>query len=182
MPEASNLFFALAVPAPVRALAGRLQEEARRALGPARYPELEGLHLTLAFLGPTDPDRAPALLALARGAAGGPFALRTAATGGFPRPGRARILWLGFAPQPALDALAGRLRAALRAGGVPFDPKPFTPHLTLARFRQPVALDRPALPAEPALAFAVEELALFQSVPGPGGNRYRPLGAVQLTP
>jgi 2'-5' RNA ligase len=182
MAEPSTLFFALPAPDPVRALAGRLQEQARLALGPARYPELDGLHLTLAFLGPADPAQVPALLEQARGSAGPGCTLRTAGVGGFPRPGRARVLWLGFAPEPALDALAGRLREALRQGGVPFDGKPFMPHLTLARFRQPAALDRIALQAGPPLAWAVDRLALFQSVHGPGGSRYRELGAVPLTP
>jgi 2'-5' RNA ligase len=176
---AATLFFALPVPAQVRALAGRLQEAARRTLGPARYPELEGLHITLAFLGRTDPAQAPALLSLAAGGHPG-FMLRTATTGGFPRPGRARILWLGFAPQPALAALAERLAEALRAARVPFDAKPFTPHLTLARFREPVDLDRIAFPAEEPLAFPVVELGLYQSVPAPRGNRYQLLGAVPI--
>jgi len=179
MPEAT-LFFALPVPDQVRALAGRLQAEARRAFGPARYPEPEGLHITIAFLGPIDPGRGPALLAQAAGAAGPGFALRTAGTGGFPRPGRARVLWLGFAPQPALDGLAERLREALRAGGAAFDAKPFAPHLTLARFREPVDLGRAAFPGGEPLAFDVRELVLFQSVPGPRGNSYRPLGAAAL--
>jgi 2'-5' RNA ligase len=181
MPEAT-LFFALSVPDPVRALVGRLQDEARRAFGPARYPELEGLHITLAFLGRTDPARASALLALAARAAGPGFALRTAGTGGFPRPGRARILWLGFAPEPALGSLAERLREALKAGGVAFDDKPFAPHLTLARFREPVDLRRAACMAQAPVAFEVRELGLFQSVPGPRGNSYRPLGASPFTP
>jgi len=181
MPEAP-LFFALSVPDPVRALAGRLQDEARRSLGPARYPELEGLHITLAFLGPTDPARAPALLDLAARAAGPGFALRTAGSGGFPRPGRARILWLGFAPQPALGSLAERLREALKAGGVAYDDKPFAPHLTLARFREPVDLGRAVFPIQAPVAFELRELGLFQSVPGPRGNSYRTLGSLPFTP
>jgi len=180
MPEAT-LFFALSVPDPVRALAGRLQDEARRAFGPARYPELEGLHITLAFLGRTDPGRAADLLALAARAAGPGFALQTAGTGGFPRPGRARILWLGFGSQPALGSLAERLRAALKAGGAAFDDKPFALHLTLARFREPVDLGRAAFTAQAPLAFEVRGLELFQSVPGPRGNSYRPLGGVPFT-
>jgi 2'-5' RNA ligase len=181
MPEAP-LFFAIAAPAEVRAMAGRLQEEARRTCGSARFPAAEGLHLTLAFLGRTDLAQVPALLGLAARVAGPSrgFILRTAGTGGFPKPGRTRILWLGFEPQPSLAALAERLRAALRSGRIPFDEKPFMPHLTLARFREPLDLDRAALPDLPPVAFKVGEIHLFQSVPEPQGMRYQMLGSAPL--
>ena len=97
--------------------------------------------------------------------------------GGFPRPGRARIAWLGFAPEPALDALEARLWAALRAGGAAFDDKPFQAHLTLARYREPVDLGRLDLPVMETLTFETGGVGLFQSVPGPQGSSYRLLGA-----
>jgi 2'-5' RNA ligase len=180
--RATNLFFAIPAPGPVRELAGRLQEALRRTAGSARLPALEGLHLTLAFLGPTPADRAPDLLGLAGAAAAGTpaFPLVTAGTGGFPGPGRARVFWLGLEPQPALGALAGRLRTGLRAGRVAFDAKPFAPHLTLARFREPADLGRIPLPPLDPLSFQVESFHLYQSVPGPHGSRYVPLGTVVL--
>ena len=66
---ASPLFFAVPAPPGLRDLAARVQDEVRRALGPARLPPLEGLHVTLAFLGPMDPVRVPGLLDLAAEAA-----------------------------------------------------------------------------------------------------------------
>ena len=178
----SRLFFGLAVPAEVRAMAGLLQDETRRAMATARFPALEDLHITLAFLGRTDPALIPALVALAAEAAGTgrAFTLRTAGPGGFPHPGRSRILWLGFQPEPALDALAGRLREALRAGRVAFDEKPFRPHLTLARFREPADLGRIPFPPMEPLAFAVREITLFRSVPVPQGTTYQREGKAVL--
>ena len=180
--RATNLFFAVPASDAVRELAGRLQEAVRRTTGSARLPLLEGLHVTLAFLGPTPADRAPELLRLAEAAAAGApgFPLVTAAVGGFPGPGRARVAWLGFEPQPALAALAGRLRSGLQAGRVAFDPKPFAPHLTLARFREPADLRRIPLPPPEPVRFQVQAFHLYQSVPGPHGSRYLPLGTVGL--
>jgi 2'-5' RNA ligase len=180
MPE--PLFFAIAAPDEVRAVAVRLQDEARRSFGPARFPDPEGLHITLAFLGRIDLAEVPALLGLA-GRVAGPsrgFTLRTAGTGGFPRPGRTRILWLAFEPQPSLASLAGRLRAALTAAQVPFDVKPFLPHLTLARFREPVDLGRAAFPELAPVAFRAGAITLFQSVQEPQGMRYQILGSAPL--
>jgi 2'-5' RNA ligase len=184
MPEASPapLFFAVAAPAEVRAMAVRLQDATLRALGTARFPAPEGLHITLAFLGRTEVAQVPALLNLARRAAGpsAGFILRTAGTGGFPKPGRARILWLGFEPQPALAALTERLRAALRDARVPFDEKPFLPHLTLARFKEPVDLGRAALPDLEPVAFRMDAIGLFQSLATPQGMTYELLGRAAL--
>jgi 2'-5' RNA ligase len=180
--QAMTLFFAVPLPAGPQALAGRCRDTARAALGPARYAALEGLHITLAFLGRVAADQVPGLVQLAARAAGRSpgFELRTAGLGGFPGPGRTRILWLGCAPEPALDALAANLRQALAAGGVAFDAKPFRPHITLARFRQPVDLDvLPSLQPEPAV-FPVRGLSLLESVPTPAGMHYRAVAAVPL--
>lgn len=180
--HATNLFFAVPAPGPVRELAGRLQEAIHRATGAARLPALEGLHVTLAFLGPTPADRGPVLLRLAEAAAAGApgFPMATAGVGGFPGPHRARVAWLGFEAQPALAALASRIRTGLQAGRVSFDPKPFAPHLTLARFREPADLGRIPLPPLDPVGFRVDAFNLYQSVPGPHGSRYVPLGTVSL--
>ncbi len=179
---ASTLFFALPVPEEVRTLAGGVQDQVRRVFGLARFPALEGLHVTLAFLGRTDLGRIPGLLhtASAVAAGGARFTLRTAGVGGFPRPGRARTLWLGFAPQPALDTLAKRLRVALESASVEFDPKPFQAHLTLARFREPVDLGRIPVQEREPITFEVAGFGLWQSLPTPQGSRYRPVGTLAL--
>jgi len=170
---AQPLFFALSVPAEVEAIAGQVQDEVRRSIGAPRLSALEDLHVTLAYLGRLDFSIVPVLLGLAEETAArhDRFSLRTAGLGGFPRPGGARILWLGVDPQPALDALVADLWGTLKA---------FHPHLTLARFREPVAIERVAFtPPEPQL-FAVREFGLFQSLQGPAGTRYRLVGSVPL--
>lgn len=162
-----RLFFALAPPAAARAALGAWQ---RAAGGPGwRWAEPEGLHLTLAFLGEVpggDRDRLEALGAEVA-ARHRPFELTGAGLGQFPLAGAARILWLGVGPSGPLDALAADLRGTLRQAGVAFDPKPFTPHLTLAR-RSGVASPRPAAPP-PAFRWPVEALGLLRSDQG----RYR---------
>ena len=171
-----RLFFALPLPP-------RMQE----ALGiwDRAHPGIRGwcrpgdLHLTLAFLGELPPDALPGLEDAARAVAAGhrPFTLRTAGLDGFADARRARVIWLGLEPCPVLEGLAADLRRALVARGVPFDPKPFRPHLTLARLRRP----RPAgaFPPPAPGTFPAERIVLFESRQPAG---YLPLRAWPLGP
>lgn len=176
-----RLFFAIPLPAALRAELAAFQAEARQAGLRASWPDPRGLHLTLAFLGEQDADRVPALLAVAEKALAGhgAFPLATDRLGGFPKEGAARVLWLGLAAQPRLEALAEDLRRGLAEAGVAFDAKPFKAHLTLARPRAPQAVARFGASPRP-MAFTAEEVVLFQSLPEQGGHRYLPLGRILL--
>ena len=168
----TRLFFALDLPAAMKAELGSWQG---RQSGAWRWARPEGLHLTLAFLGGLDSESTRRALAVgAAGAGGGTLALRTAGLGGFPSMERARVLWLGLEPSPALEALAAALRARLLESELPCDPKPFAPHLTLGRAAgkpMPVGLDAP-----PPFIWRADTLTLMRSE----GGRYTPLEAWPL--
>jgi len=176
-----RLFYALSLPESLKADLAAFQLRARKAAASASWPDPRNLHLTLAFLGEQDASRLPALMRVAASAAAGHarFVLRTSLLGGFPRERSARVLWLGLDAQPSLMALAGDLRRELREAGVAFDEKPFQAHLTLARFRTPQEVGRFGEPPAP-MAFMVQEVTLFQSVPSAGGVRHVPLGTAPL--
>ena len=119
------------------------------------------IHLTLRFLGPLDPERVQAAGAAADALRGAPCTLRLDQAGGFPR---ARVLWC--APTrlpPALRDLAAGLEAALAARGFAPEPRPWRPHLTLARrFEGP-----PVLPWDLPVEWEVRELVLAYGRDGP---------------
>src|SRR5262245_65906918 len=74
-----------------------------------RWVRMDGLHLTLRFLGPTPEDQvAPVADAVRRAAAGhGPFTLRIDGGGAFQDPRRPRTIWLAVTEGVAeLAALA----------------------------------------------------------------------------
>lgn len=171
-----RLFFALPLP-PGLQLA--LETWQRAHPGIRGWCRPEDLHLTLAFLGELPPDALPRLEDAARTVAAGhrAFTLRTAELGGFPDARRARVIWLGLAPCPALEDLAADLRQALAARGVPFDPKPFRPHLTLARLRRTCSVE--AFPSPESRSFPAERIVLFESRQGSG---YVPLRTWPLGP
>ncbi|HSL82843.1 MAG TPA: 2'-5' RNA ligase family protein, partial [Thermoanaerobaculia bacterium] len=86
---AVRLFLALDLPAEHRAEIGRRAARLKADLPPARWVSPENLHLTLVFLGATEEEAVPGLLAAATPAfaGGGPLELRVAGAGTFP-PGR----------------------------------------------------------------------------------------------
>lgn len=121
---------------------GRLAARLRNSLPKASWTRPEAWHLTLKFLGEIE-SRAAGRLAddLA------PIAAEAAAVrlekGGavvFPPRGRPRVLGLGFAPSDgvaALESFAAAVEEASRRAGLAREERPFHPHLTLARLRDP---------------------------------------------
>ena len=149
---------------------------------------MDGLHLTVRFLGPTDPGRLDALGDAVRraGAASEPFEIVLAGAGGFPNPRRPRTLWVaardGVAELAQLDASVDR---EVARAGWDLDSRPFVPHLTLAR-SDGVAGGSETLrllvegARELEVPWHVDRLVLFESITGGGPARYEPLLVVPL--
>jgi 2'-5' RNA ligase len=160
----------------------------RRRGRDVRWVRLDGLHLTLRFIGPTLEERVAAAVDALNEAAGShaPFDLRIDGAGAFPDAARPRALWLGV-PGGAdeLIHLAGRLDEALVRGGWPPSDRPFQPHLTLARSDGvPAGAEVARRLAEEAsglgLASRVDRIVLFESLTGGGPARYVPLETARL--
>jgi len=156
-----------------------------------RWVRLDGLHLTLRFLGPT-PDElvdptAEAVIAVAR-AADGPIELELTGAGTFPRAARPRTLWVGVGgATEALATLAANTEAALVATGWTPDARPFRPHLTLARSDGvsvgPLVAERLVVAMrERSIPCPIDRLGLFESVTGNGPARYLPVALEHLGP
>ena len=152
-------------------------------LRPVRWVRTDGLHLTIRFLGPTLPERFPALESAVQRAAAAtlPMSIGLSGAGAFPRPDQPRTLWLGVsAGVPELSELAQRLDGELATAGWPSDSRPFRAHLTLARSdgmrAGPETLR--LLVAEAATLderWTADRLILYESVTGGGPARYEPL-------
>ena len=126
-----RLFLAVDLPPPV---AGEVQSLCQGLPG-TRWTNPAQLHLTLRFLGETpEAELAPLKARLAAVRAAG-FTLGVRGVGVFPKKRRpARVLWAGVAPAEPVTALKTAVDAAL--GPDPEEAgRDFSPHLTLARFR-----------------------------------------------
>lgn len=154
---------------------------ARSDLAGLRWSDPANWHLTLAFIGPTDPASVEPLTQALAEVAGGhaPMRLATGGLGAFPSRGRARVGWYGVgdpdrrlaalarevAPAVGLDPLAGRFRA----------------HVTLARAHDtPVDLRRWVEEPSPGGELAVDRLDLMRSHLGRGPAHYEVLATVPL--
>ena len=165
-------------------LRGRLPES------DIRWVPSEQRHLTLRFFEELPEDRVEDVRgAAAAAAAGAPtFCLDLEGVGCFPGRGPAKVVWAGCgAGREALVHLAAALARELAGRGFPGDTRPFSPHLTLARSRNPrgsfaaaAAVRRSSVTAGQLGRVRVEALLLIRSTLGSGPPRHEVLGTFPL--
>lgn len=165
-PEAKplRLFVAIEIPSEVRELVEEAAGPIRETYPRGKWVPSQNQHVTLKFLGTTYPrlvDRVIAAIGeVARSAH--PFETRVAGLGAFPSERRAAVLWAGLEDAAGrMTDLAAALDTALANEFAP-EKRPFTPHLTVARFRPPERLGE--LPTGlRSDAFTIDRLVLFRS-------------------
>jgi 2'-5' RNA ligase len=190
-----RLFVAVPLDSPavttIVALVERIRAE-RALVAPderdVRWVRMDGLHLTLRFLGPTPEANVPTVAEAVRRVAAtqDPFEVRIDGGGSFPNPRRPRTLWLAVTHGTAeLGSLARAVDRELVAAGWPSDDRPFRAHLTVARSDGvPAGADvarRLTAAAEGfGVSSAADRLVLFESITGGGPARYEPLESTPL--
>jgi RNA 2',3'-cyclic 3'-phosphodiesterase len=122
-----------------------------RTIAPeAKWVRTENLHVTLKFLGNTDRQKLEQVRSTLRTVHSlQPVTLAFQRVGFFPNEKRCRVFWGGMEASANLRPLVENIDRGLHQIGFPLEERPFTPHLTLARF------DPPGL--SPALADAVKQ-------------------------
>ena len=173
-----RLFVATDIPEDVRAAVAALVARLRPAGQSARWTRIEGLHVTLKFIGEVREEKVGAIVSALKSVTfAKPIALNFCGLGFFPNQHRPRVLWAGIEAGPELATLAAAVQAALTPLGIPREDRAFSPHLTLARFDSPRGLDRlqvmidGAGPLEFGSAIA-KDFHLYQSILKRGGAEY----------
>jgi 2'-5' RNA ligase len=131
-----RLFVALDLPDQVRhaitELIAKLQPKSRGT----RWIKPENLHIALKFIGHVENEKlSPIQTALSSIHVAQPVQIHFRGMGFFPNEHRPRAFWCGIAASPNLAELAANINRALVPLGVEPETRPFTPHLTLARFK-----------------------------------------------
>ena len=146
-----------------------LQDRLRAGGVTGRYLEPSNLHMTLAFIGEW-PENVTGILPSVKQ----PFSLTLSNVGLFRE---AKVIWAGVEASEPLDQLAECVRNNLSAAGVPFDPKPFVPHITLGRKPiVPVAFDLSEI-IIPTAEMTVSDVFLYRSDRGENGMVYSVIGS-----
>jgi 2'-5' RNA ligase len=181
-----RVFVALDIPESVRAAAADLSARLQKICPQARWVRLQGVHVTLKFIGEAPEaqvERIRAALADVRGF--GSIEIRFAGLGFFPSGRHPRVFWAGMEAGAVLGQLAAAIEAKLAPLGIPSETRDFHPHLTLARFDSPEGVER--LRAEidklgnPEFgSTATTEFHLYRSVLKSGGAEYTRLETYRL--
>jgi 2'-5' RNA ligase len=181
-------FIAIPLPQPVIELAADLQSRLQTGGLNLRWVRLQGMHLTLKFLGDIPESQVDDLSsAMQRSGCGfGAVNLSVQGLGIFPGIQRPRVLWLGVGGETVrLGRLHGRLDAELEQIGIAREKRPFRAHLTLARVKGRInarlLLDSMQIEGHyTARAFQARQLVLYQSDLTPRGAVYTARAEVNL--
>jgi len=191
MPDEKSIraFLALEIPEDILNAMSRLQDKLKRNVsGRISWTKPQGQHLTMKFFGNVsgeDVARIGAAVAN-RTARHRPLRLGVEKLGVFPGPHRPRVLWCGVSGEvEELCALQKQLDADFADLGFPAEERPFRPHLTLCRIKDPrdvSGIDKALIKDEAFAAgeFAGKELVLFQSKLAPQGAVYTKLAVFPL--
>ncbi len=179
-------FVALPIPDDVRGAIAALRGAATPD-APVRWVAADSIHLTLKFLGEVEAERVDAVRAALTSFPWNPLpcAFTLCGVGAFPNLVRPRILWVGVTDgADRLVALADQVERALGPLGFSREERPFSPHLTIGRFKAPGRAGwAEAFAATAAFGPAevrASELRLYESQLLPSGARHTLLLAVAL--
>ena len=187
-----RLFAAVDLSAEAREAIAAQQKRIAAALAASgssmKWVKPEQAHLTLVFLGNVDASRAATVVeTVARNVDLAPFDMVLEGVGVFPPRGAPRVLWVGV-DGGAQEVTALQREMASRVGGlgIALEDRPFSPHLTIGRWRESRPPDR-----ERAIGGAsrgvlarvrVESATLYQSQLSSAGPAYTALAHANLTP
>jgi 2'-5' RNA ligase len=152
-----------------------------RSTAHVKWSPAYNLHITTKFIGEWPQERLQELVTkLSEVQCGGRVDIEIRGLGWFPNPHSPRIFWAAVHASPSLAEVALATEQACASLGIAHEERPFSPHLTLARIKQPVPLQalRQAVAELSSVdfgAFTPEAFHLYLSKPGPAGSIYTPL-------
>ncbi len=181
-------FVALPIPMEIRQHLARLARSVPHSAGRITWVKPEAIHLTCVFLGDIEEDQVDPITAALEGAAAGRESFVTCldGIGAFPDFRKPRTIWVGY-EEGAREVveLKRAIDAALEPMGFAPEKRPFHPHVTLGRVKQPGnARDLEHAAAEWILPFEnwiTRNLILFQSELTKHGPNYTPLATIPMS-
>lgn len=189
MAEQIRTFIAVNLTDELRAQAAAIQQELRAAAPSVKWVDPASMHFTLKFLGAVEAGTIDRVIAANAAAVDGQaeFDLTLHGAGAFPRPGSARVVWVGVtAGAEQMAELARRIEEAMTPLGFPPEKRPFSAHMTLGRVKVPPgpglreAIER--LREAPVGTMRVTSVTVMKSDLTPQGAIYTRLAEARLLP
>ncbi len=151
--EIMRLFAAIDLSDEIKDALVSVQNEMRRSRVNGNYTKRENFHVTLAFIGEwSDPENVVGALGAVTSK---PFDIRLDRLGAFDS-----LWWAGIDGSEPLMTLSRRVRRALADGMITYDSKRFSPHITLVRRPDAIALPDVYVPK---IGMRVDSFSLFRS-------------------
>ena len=132
--ETMKLRVFISIPVPNTAGLNPLVRDLKTVRG-LKVSNVSQLHITLRFLGDVDEERIDEIGEIVSDTVSDiqKSRLSLKGLGCFPNERNPKVLWVGIDTALPLERIADKLSAKLRKAGIPFDEKPFKPHVTVGR-------------------------------------------------
>jgi 2'-5' RNA ligase len=185
--EMIRTFVCIDIPESIKERIEKLQHDLRRIEAQISWVKPANIHLTLKFLGDVPQAKIPLINTAVSHASGScsSFQVSIGATGCFPSPRNPGVLWIGISRvSDDLQKVRDAIEDELARQGFGRETKKFTPHLTIARIRNPRNAGQVAN-AFLACGFADEsfqasEIIVMRSQLSPKGSIYTPQAVIPL--
>lgn len=146
-----------------------------------RWVAPQNLHITLRFMGETQPEQVPALIHHVTQTTAGcqSFQAHLGAVGLFPPSQKPKVIAFSPTPTANFSHLVQAIEQGVIAAGFPAETRPFHSHLTLGRIVDK-HIPQIVLPTILQHDFVVDEIVLFRSENTPYGVSYTVLARIPL--
>jgi RNA 2',3'-cyclic 3'-phosphodiesterase len=165
----------------------KVERELRSVGGGMRPVSMDIVHVTLKFLGETDEAAIPKLIDAMDQAVMGvaPFDMALKGMGSFPSRDNIKVIWVGMEGAEPLTRIAKSLEEECAKLGFEKEERPFSPHLTVGRMKDPTGTEQVKGIIERFRDHdfgkrPVRSIRLKKSVLGPKGPTYSTVAEVVL--
>lgn len=180
-----RLFIAIGLPTDVQKKLSDFQREMKSFAKHAKWARVENIHLTLKFLGKVQDERIAGIASAMRTISTATFPVHVKGCGFFPNSRRPNVFWTGV-NSAELNSLQQKVEDVTAQFGFEKEKRPFSPHLTLARFRAARGFERLIQEAERRKDASISEFnashfSLYESILLPQGAQHHVIETVSLT-
>ena len=189
MTDRPRLFIALDIPEEAVKKVMEFQKVLKKAGIQGKWIYEKNIHLTLKFIGETDPENIDIIQNILEETASAfrPFNLAVSNAGVFPDIERPSVAWTGIDGETGLVMKLARItdRLLFEKSGIKRETKAFKPHITVARFRNrisPVRLEKTIeeISQKPPFPFIADTVTLYKSFLSREGAKYTALKKIIL--